>query len=117
MEALLARAWVQAVPSLWEEPFGLVAAEAMMRGTAVVATCTGGLSEQVRPGETGLLVPAGDADALAAALLRILKDRSLAEDMGARGRDVALSQFRQELVVDRFEQLYTRLVLTGTPGG
>jgi len=112
MEALLARAWVQAVPSLWEEPFGLVAAEAMMRGTAVVATCTGGLSEQVRSGETGLLVPGGDVDALAAALLRILKDRSLAEDMGARGRDVALSEFRQELVVDRFEQLYTRLVLT-----
>jgi len=41
MEDALASAWVQAVPSLWEEPFGLVAAESMMRGTAVVASDAG----------------------------------------------------------------------------
>ena len=69
------------------------------------------------PGRNWTARAGWDADALAAALLQILKDRRLAEDMGARGRDVALSQFRQELVVDRFEELYTRLVLPRTAEG
>ncbi len=67
-ENALAAAWVQAVPSVWEEPFGLVAAESMMRGTAVVASRAGGLTEQVVEGETGYLVPPGDAGALAHAI-------------------------------------------------
>lgn len=114
MEGLLARAWVQAVPSLWEEPFGLVAAEAMMRGTAVVASASGGLSEQVRDQETGLLVPAGDVDALAGALTRILDDRTLAEAMGARGRVVALADFREDVVVDKFLRVYETLCQRNT---
>lgn len=106
MEALLAGAWVQAVPSVWEEPFGLVAAEAMMRGTAVVATRAGGLAEQVRDGETGCLVPLGDVDALAGALLTILSDAALAEAMGASGRTIALAELREDLAVDRFVHVY-----------
>src|SRR5262249_4108104 len=72
MEHYCAEAWVQAVPSRWAEPFGLVAAEAMMRGTAVVASASGGLAEIIQEGQTGFLVPPGDVNALAEDLLRLL---------------------------------------------
>lgn len=114
LDALLAAAWVQAVPSRWEEPFGLVAAEAMMRGTAVVATRGGGLTEQVRDGETGFLVPPGDPRALSDALARVLENRDLAEAMGARGRSIALAHFREDATVEKFVALYRELC--GQPG-
>lgn len=110
LEAEFAGAWVQVVPSLWEEPFGIVAAEAMMRGTAAVVTGPGGLAEQVIDGETGFVVPAGDADALARALLRICRDRDLAERLGRAGRSRALAFFRQERFVDAFEGQYRALL-------
>jgi len=109
MELYFAAAWVQVVPSRWAEPFGLVAAEAMMRGTAVVASATGGLVEIVRDGQTGFLVPPGDIDALTEALLHLLRDRELAERMGGIGREVALAHFSQAICVDRFIQLYQTL--------
>jgi glycosyltransferase involved in cell wall biosynthesis len=106
MERHCGRAWVQVVPSRWAEPFGLVAAEAMMRGTAVIASASGGLVEIVRHRATGILVAPGDADTLAQALLQLLKDRELAEQMGKAGRQVALECFNEKLVVDRFIQFY-----------
>lgn len=109
LECSLAGAWVQAVPSRWDEPFGLVAAEAMMRGAAVVASASGGLAEIVRDGETGFLVPPGDAGALARALLPLLRDRARAERMGAAGRVVAETHFSEAACVDRFVGLYDDL--------
>jgi glycosyltransferase involved in cell wall biosynthesis len=105
METLFAAAWVQAVPSL-TEVFGNVAAEAMMRGTAVVASRVGGLSELVNDGETGLLVPPGDVTAHADALRRLLEDRDLAERFGSAGRERALACFAVNVCVDRFLSLY-----------
>jgi glycosyltransferase involved in cell wall biosynthesis len=102
----LATAWLQVVPSLWAEPFGLVAPEAMMRGTAVIATNTGGLGEIVRDGETGIHVPPGDVGALVRAMLRLLKDPDLAERMGHAGRAVALARYKESAAVDKIEQLY-----------
>ena len=110
LERHFAPAWVQAVPSRWAEPFGLVAAEAMMRGTAVVASNSGGLAEIVRDGRTGFLVPPGDSDRLAEALLRLLRDRELAEKMGRAGREVALSQFSEDCCVEGFLLSYERLL-------
>lgn len=110
MERALAPAWVHAVPSTWDEPFGLVAAEALMRGTAVVVSAGGGLVDIVDDGETGWHVPPSDAEALAQALLRVLGDRAVAERMGARGRAVALAQYTQDVYVDRFARLYAELV-------
>jgi glycosyltransferase involved in cell wall biosynthesis len=110
LETLLAGTWVQVVPSLWEEPFGLVTAEAMMRGTAVVASRSGGLTELVRDGETGFSVPAGDPDALAGALRRILYNRELAERMGKAGRARATAEFSEDRVVERFLELYEQIL-------
>jgi glycosyltransferase involved in cell wall biosynthesis len=109
LEALLGAAWVQAIPSRWEDPFPNAAAEAMMRGTAVVASAWGGVTEIVREGETGLLVPPGDTEALAGALLRLLHDRDLAEQMGACSRDFARAELTEDRFVQRFERLYAGL--------
>jgi len=110
LDAALSPAWVQVVPSLWHEPFGLVAPEAMMRGTAVVGTAAGGLLESVVDGRTGLLVPPGDSGALAAALVRILASRETAESMGAAGRRRAIERFGESAFVDAFLEIYAELL-------
>lgn len=110
LERRLATAWVQAVPSRWEEPFGLVAAEALMRGTPVVASDRGGLRDIVDEPRTGLLVSPDDAPALAAALASILGDRSAAERMGREGRQIASERFAEERLVDRMLHIYESLI-------
>ena len=101
--------WVHAVPSRVAESFGLTAAEAMMRGTAVVASAEGGLAEITIDGDTGLLVPAGDAAALSRALVRLLTDRELAERMGRQARAHALVTMNRERWIDSFVAFYRRL--------
>jgi glycosyltransferase involved in cell wall biosynthesis len=89
MAATLAAADVAVVPSIWPESFGLTALEALAAGCAVVAADGGGLPDLVRPGETGLLVPPGDAPALAAAVLSLLADPELRARLAAAGRRLA----------------------------
>src|SRR5262249_24343982 len=72
-------------PSRYES-FGLIYLEAMRWGKPVVACCAGGVPEVVRDGETGLLVPPGDAAALEAALSRLLADADLRTKMGSGAR-------------------------------
>jgi glycosyltransferase involved in cell wall biosynthesis len=110
MERCFASAWVQVVPSRWAEPFGLAAVDAMMRGTAVIASDSGGLSEIVREGETGFLIPPGNVGALAKALLCLLQNREWAEQMGRAGRQVAVDQFSETTFVDKFVHLYHTLL-------
>jgi len=83
---LYARAAVVACPS-HREGFGLACAEAMAHGRAVVAGDVGGLRDLVSDGETGLLVPPRDAEALRDALERLLADRELRRRLGANGRE------------------------------
>jgi glycosyltransferase involved in cell wall biosynthesis len=68
------------------EGMGRVVVEAACRGRAVVGSRVGGIPDVVRDGETGLLVPPGDAEALADALVRVLGDSELAERLGESGR-------------------------------
>jgi glycosyltransferase involved in cell wall biosynthesis len=93
LERAYAEAWAVVVPSRWEEPLGLVAVEAIVRGTPVVATAAGGLLEVVDHERTGLLVPRGDTLALAHALGRVVAgdafpdhhvDARAAEDLARR---------------------------------
>jgi glycosyltransferase involved in cell wall biosynthesis len=106
----LTGAWVQVVPSRSPEPGANVIPEAMMRGTAVVATTFGGAPEGLRDGVTGFLVPPFNPAALADRLLEILRSRALAERMGRAGRDVALAELTTERMLDRFESVYARIV-------
>lgn len=73
-------------PAVWAEAFGLTIAEAMASGCAVVATAMGGIPELVVDGESGLLVPAGDDQALAEALSRLQRDGELRARLGAAAR-------------------------------
>lgn len=103
-------AWVQVVPSRWAEPFGLVAAEAMMQGRAVIASATGGLQEIVEHGRTGFLIPPDNPEALAEMLSFLLLDRSLAETMGEAARNVAQIRLSLPRQVDEFVGVYEQLV-------
>jgi glycosyltransferase involved in cell wall biosynthesis len=82
--------------SVVAEPFGRVVVEAMMCGRPVVATRGGGVTEIIRDGETGLLVPPGDASALAAALGCILSQPALAERLAQQGREDVSRRFSLE---------------------
>ena len=69
------------------EGMGRVVVEAFCRGRPVVGTRGGGIEDIVEDERTGLLLPPDDAPALARALVRILTDRRLAEELGARARE------------------------------
>ena len=88
------------------EGFGIAVVEAMAMGKAVVATTTGGLPEVVAQGETGLLVPPGDVESLAATVVSLLQDRVRREQMGLCGRTRAHERFSLDASVMQMEQLY-----------
>ncbi|HET7486945.1 MAG TPA: glycosyltransferase family 4 protein [Acidimicrobiales bacterium] len=85
---VLARSAALVVPSLWEEPLGLVVLEAMACGVPVVATAVGGIPEIVQDGRNGLLVEPGDGAALAHAMERVLAEPGLRQ----RLRDHCLTE-------------------------
>ena len=93
------------VPSMGEG-FGMVALEAMERARPVIAAEIGGLGELVEDGVTGYLVPTGEAEPLADAIVRLVSDLTRAAEMGLAGRRRALEQFLQERCTDRTELLY-----------
>jgi glycosyltransferase involved in cell wall biosynthesis len=82
----------------------------MAAGRPVVATPVGGTPELVVDGETGLLVPPRDPEALAAALRRVLDDRELAERLGEAGRRRVSERFTLEAMTRRLLELYDEVV-------
>lgn len=99
--ARIAAADVMCVPSLRGESFGIVLAEAMAAGTPVVASNLDGYRNVARTEEEAVLVPPGDAAALAAGLNRVLCEPSLAADLIAAGHARA-----QELSMQRLAESY-----------
>lgn len=98
---------VYVMPSLWESfPIGIL--EAMAASLPVVATNVGGVPEAVADGETGLLVPLGEVDALSAAIERLVRDPALRRRMGAAGRARWESEFGVARMVDGLEAAYER---------
>jgi glycosyltransferase involved in cell wall biosynthesis len=99
------------VPSVWEEPMGQVAVEAMLAERPVVASDVGGLRDIVVQGETGFRVPPRDPAALAGAIDRLLEDPALQTRMGLAGREAAV-RFTSRAVVPQvlevFEQVLDR---------
>lgn len=109
--------WMDDLPSLFRaldvfvsashtESFGLAIAEALACGTAVVTTETEGAKEIVQNGETGLLVPVGDVNAMASSVVALLKDREERERIGKLAHDAVRLRFSLDRMVDATEKIY-----------
>lgn len=89
-----------------EEGLGLVAAEALLCETPVIAFASGGLTDLIKDRETGLLVPTGDVAALARAMDDVLSRADRGAALGVAGRRVTLANFGPPAVAARYAALY-----------
>ncbi len=94
----------------WYEPFGIVPLEAMACGVPVVASAVGGLTDTVVDGETGVLVPPRDADAVADAARGLLADPEYRKALGAAGHRRVRSRYTWPKVADSMLDVYAGLV-------
>ncbi len=104
---------VLALPS-WEEPFGLVVTEAMAMERPVVGYASGAVPEIITDGVDGLLVPPRDTEALAQALVSLLRDPDRRAAMGKRGRQRVVTDFGPQRQADEVTSVY-RAVARGSP--
>jgi glycosyltransferase involved in cell wall biosynthesis len=109
LAARRARAVAELVPSLWYEPFGLSALEAMAAGIPVVASSVGGLADLVRHDESGLLLPPGDVAAWSDALARLWFAPNQASALGAQARRQVISHHSHRDYVPRLTALLDEL--------
>ena len=112
--AVLGAADVAVMPSL-NEALSNVLLESMAAGAPVVATRVGGTPEALVDGDTGLLVPPGDAGAIAAAVSRLLDDGELARRLGCAARRLIAERFSVERMVRATENLYAELLARKQP--
>lgn len=115
VDEILRHSVAAVLPSV-ADAFPLVALEAMRAGVPVVATRSGGCEEIVIDGETGYLVPVGDAEALADRLCLLLDDPEAARTMGAHGVERVGSRFTHDRFVRSFEDVLTAAVADGQRG-
>jgi glycosyltransferase involved in cell wall biosynthesis len=93
------------------EGLGTSLLDAMAASKPIVATTVGGIPEVVVDGKTGFLVPPRDHEAMAAAMIRLLKDGNLRTRMGAAGRARAESRFSAERMVQHTVRVYQRVAM------
>jgi len=99
---LYSRCPIYLCPS-WDEGLGMPPMEAMACGAALVTFDNGGCRDYAKDGETALVAPRRDVDALARALERVVRDRGLRERLAERGRDFVTSRFNWECATERLE--------------
>jgi glycosyltransferase involved in cell wall biosynthesis len=105
-----------ALPSI-QETAPMAVAEAMASGRAVLATRVCGVPYMVEDGKSGLLVEAGNDQAMAEALARLLNGGKLQEKMGMRGREIACQRFKADVVARRTREAYLKIAgVAGDPG-
>lgn len=107
IDQLLASSALLVAPSTWHENQPMIILEAIAAGLPVVASDLGGMSELVRDGETGRLVPPGNAEALATAVADIMSDTQARAAMGRAGRELAAAHFGAEQHLDSLDAAYT----------
>jgi glycosyltransferase involved in cell wall biosynthesis len=93
------------------EGLGTSLLDAMACGTPIVATTAGGMPEVVADGRTGLLVPVRDHEAMAGAIVRLLRDEALRARMGAAGEARVRERFSAERMVQDTLAVYERVAL------
>ena len=101
---------VLALPSIKSEATSQVIPQALAVGTPVVASTVGGSPELIRDGETGRLVPPGDAPALAAAILDLLRDREAARRLARAGQAEVQARFTLDAAMARTTAVYRELL-------
>jgi glycosyltransferase involved in cell wall biosynthesis len=111
-QRLLERADVLVLPSHFE-CFPMAVIEAMAHGLAVVVTPVGSVQEAITDGDTGLLVPVGDSDALARAIRRLIDDPALRHRLGAHARARFCQSFDLDIFERRIRQIYRKHMLAG----
>ena len=99
------------VPSLWEEPFGLVILEAFAMGRPVLGSRQGAIAELVRDGETGLLFEPGDVDDLKAKAMLLLKDHELAARFGRAARREYLLRYTPQVNFHELKKIYRSAIV------
>lgn len=109
MEGVLPQAAVVVLPS-YREGLPKVLLEAAAAGLPIVATEVPGCREIVRDGVNGFLVPPRDHTALARAIRRLVENPEQRSSMGAKGREIAVKEFRQEIVVENTLSVYENLL-------
>ncbi|MGH2352718.1 MAG: glycosyltransferase family 4 protein [Chloroflexota bacterium] len=109
MPAAFKAADVVIVPSLWDDPHPTVVCEAMAAGRPVVASAVGGITETVLDGETGRLVPPGDAAPLAEAIEQLATSEALRAELGRRGRQHAGQYLSWEQSARELDAIYDEL--------
>ncbi|HNX51340.1 MAG TPA: N-acetyl-alpha-D-glucosaminyl L-malate synthase BshA [Thermoanaerobaculaceae bacterium] len=109
VEGVIAAGDVFLLPSQ-EESFGLAALEAMSCGVAVVASNAGGLPELVSHGDGGFVFAVGDTHGMAAQVIALLQDRAELLRQKELARRRAVEHFATDMIVDRYEALYRRLL-------
>lgn len=92
-----------------KETFGLVLIEAMSFGLPAIATNAGGVPEIVVDGQTGILVPPEDAQALARAMRRLFEDNELRQEMGNQGRERVVQDYHLNNHMARLEEIFRQV--------
>jgi glycosyltransferase involved in cell wall biosynthesis len=97
------------VNASWAEPLGATIMQGMALGRPVVATDAGGTPEIIQDGVTGLLVPPKAPERLAAAIVRLAANESLAAQMGSRGRERIVAEFDIRSEISKLAAIYSRV--------
>lgn len=100
------RSQVCVVPSVWDEPLGLVVLEAMATKTPVVVTRKGGIPLMVKDGYNGLFVRPRNSKEIAEKVNYLLNNESARVKMGVRARQTVLERFTWEKIAQRYIRMY-----------
>ena len=93
----------------WEEQFGYSIAEASLCELPVISTNTGSIKEVLIDGETGIMVPPGDAGKLSEAIEKIIVNRDLGEQLGKRGRQYIIENFSNKIIANKLFNLFKKV--------
>ena len=112
MPALMAQSHIVCLPSYYGEGIPRILLEAAASGRPIVTTDSPGCREVVRHGQNGLLVPVRDVEALVGAIAQLIENAPLRAAMGTRGREIAVTEFSLDQVIDANIAVYRSLLVS-----
>ncbi|MCF7887397.1 MAG: glycosyltransferase [Candidatus Omnitrophica bacterium] len=110
IENILPNAKLLVAPSLVQEAFGRVVVEAAACGTPVVATKVGGFQEIIDDKKDGLLVPPANSDSLSEAILKLINDPELSEEIAIKARAKVEAHYTMDKILNSLERVYEKTV-------